>query len=1171
MIYKVETPEQLRKKLGFITGTTHADPVEEQKVTQYLNLKLSALGQPAYKKIQESDLLELSRALLLNFQEKNRLLSEYLCPTDNRIQSYLDKFLADVKSPGLDIPKLPFKAMILDRHGLARHLSLPPDQDFFFSDLIQSYRIPQGILHNPVNDRRTTKGTFHVVQGGFPIADDKIAVSKTAFLNLLQHALTPPDELLTLPFTSTQEEKAKLFVSLLIKPMVVPEVPSHTNGKYMEIRFFAPGSLVSNLDFVESIFGNAGDPFLPEIDSSLDVFNWTGLTGCVILAPHLTKLTKKQLGLVPIERATEREKRDGQCYRQDDELYNEGVPFKVTCRDKHGVVVTIIADNYFGYCKKEVKTMLSYATNMYGLAEEEHSGSALTFPSYNLGEEFELKEEFYSQEQTWDRMIRRFGDKLHLQNEGYGIDRHYEDIMYVPETARFILKDQKVIWHDGKETHSIPLSPQFTYIYPNGYRVIMDQNPKSLVWRLRGISAESTFCHKPCTVSGGGKSEISKSIQDAVVQGPMLSINFPEDIKKIREIIEKDYSSRFIDIQDRSRISRPVLSEKRSLGSVIKLLTPSDEFTDEYNLWLKELPNYIKEIIFLIKWSYKPEMKDDWDKLFSVDSINGNLGFELKYKGQKVNANYLRVGLEKNNSWRVFKLRYDFLSAEKLQMGDDISVSIVLPGADLNALSGCKTSTGESFNPNLSYKFTSNCEYRLFQRPDDAIHRGQDNKAELDLASYPRFVSNFAPLTHNECKAIAQDVIGFEKYTLPMRSLISQFLEEKSSDYCVVSSHPRMVDGAPSKNPRYLEDRMELMNPRKFYLAETCSRLNQIIEPGKPVLFPVNLVLPGRRNNPPDAKTGIRALAVYNPIHYQELPELFMDFICSLTGKSPSTTGAGSEGALTKGPFNNLLPVVDLNYALVSYILTGFNGFSSAAGYVGPDFKVDHDISLLVPEVFCRMSDEERTPAFLMEHGLLEKLEDFTHEGKQILASRLGYRITDKFVYRFFGRIFNNPHVVFSDNVLKPELQSMESFIDGIDNIVSAQQRVALHYFNDSSVEQACPPLKALLHIMAEGHFEGKSEKSPEIRAMFKRETVINSEWYLKRLCTKQKNDQILWNRHIDSLKSFLKRKSHEDEAQRLDISGHLSKAESYLEFVSSEKYLKQLHGTLGADPSLCW
>ena len=54
-----------------------------------------------------------------------------------------------------------------------------------------------------------------------------------------------------------------------------------------------------------------------------------------------------------------------------------------------------------------------------------------------------------------------------------------------------------------------------------------------------------------------------------------------------------------------------------------------------------------------------------------------------------------------------------------------------------------------------------------------------------------------------------------------------------------------------------------------------------------------------------------------------ELPELFMEVTCSMTGKSPSTTGAGSEGALTKGPFNALPPIIDLNNALVSFILTG--------------------------------------------------------------------------------------------------------------------------------------------------------------------------------------------------------------------------------------------------------
>jgi hypothetical protein len=52
------------------------------------------------------------------------------------------------------------------------------------------------------------------------------------------------------------------------------------------------------------------------------------------------------------------------------------------------VIVTIIADNYFGYCKKEVKTQISYAANLFGLCEEEHAGGALVYPSYDLGEEF---------------------------------------------------------------------------------------------------------------------------------------------------------------------------------------------------------------------------------------------------------------------------------------------------------------------------------------------------------------------------------------------------------------------------------------------------------------------------------------------------------------------------------------------------------------------------------------------------------------------------------------------------------------------------------------------------------------------------------------------------------------------------------------------------------------
>ena len=40
----------------------------------------------------------------------------------------------------------------------------------------------------------------------------------------------------------------------------------------------------------------------------------------------------------------------------------------------------------------------------------------------------------------------------------------------------------------------------------------------------------------------------------------------------------------------------------------------------------------------------------------------------------------------------------------------------------------------------------------------------------------------------------------------------------------------------------------------------------------------------------------------------------------------------GSEGALTKGPFNALPPIIDLNNALVSFVLTGHHTFVTAAG-----------------------------------------------------------------------------------------------------------------------------------------------------------------------------------------------------------------------------------------------
>lgn len=1120
-------------------------------LTSYINVKLSLLGFPPVTTTETAAFNEIVSTLVAQYREKERLLANHLCPVDQRIQTFLYDYLQDVP-----VAKLPLRTFILDRPGMARALSLPVDRDEFHSEIISSYRAANGVLHNPKSDRRTTQGIFHVTEGGLPVPDDKIGVPRAVFGKMLGLAFNPPREIMRLPFTATQSQPAECFVSLLLRPMVCPEVAGFTPKKTMEVRFFAPGNLVSNLDFVENIFGNGGDPNLPENDAALDTEHWTGHTGCVILAPHLTKVTKKSVGLPHWDQATERQRRDGMCWKDEWEFYNNGQAFKLTCRDRTGVVVTLIADNYFGYCKKEVKTQISYAANLFGLCEEEHAGGALVFPSYDLGEEFSGDLHVKRMGHTYAEMISLFTDAMTPKPDGYAVDKKYADIIYVPEDANFDLQKQKISWAGGKSERSIKLLPGKTYVRPSGYKVRMEKPAANRLWRLVGTVAEGTLCHKPCTVSGGGKSEISKPITDAILTGPVFVADFKNDFDAVAELIERDYSSRFKDTTKTD--ARKILDEARSLGSVIKLLTPDErDYNTDYNAWLERVPQYVKELVFVVKRYYKPEWGKNWREHFSMDIINGVPGNELKCDNRKLVTTHLRVGFDSSGLWRTFGLRKDFHPAAKIQFEDDITASVVVPPDRLKNIPDA--------NQTASLKFVKNCERKLFQRPDDAIHRGYDKQAESDFAQPDNFFSNYEPLTPKVARELIEDAIGFYQFTEPMQKLIGEVAEIGKPNFFVSTAHPRLVDGKPSKNPRYLQTRPDLVHPRESYLAEMSARLRRRVPLNQPLHTPVTAVLPGRRNNPPE--TGVRSLAVYNPIHYFELPELFMEFICSMTGKSPSTTGAGSEGALTKGPFNALPPIIDLNNALVSFILTGHHAFVTAAGYVGPKVRVDHDVSLLVPEVFCRMSSEERDPKFLIAHGFLEKCEDFEHDGKKVLASRLGYRINPRFVRAFFGRVFNHPYAVFTDEMLRPESQSMEIFVDGMDNVVTTQKRVAKMYFDDGSIAQACPPLRALLHIMLNDGYEGKKLDSPEFRQLFTRENLLTSEWYAARLAAKQKIDRQLWRRHVDHLDKFLKRASHADEAVRLGIAGRLSRAKKTLEEVDSPAYVEKLRGTLGAEP----
>lgn len=1134
------------------TDRTHRHSADGKDLIHRLNLKLAALGCAPIESQSDQHFQEVAWAVL-NHREASGPAPD-LCPADRRIQQFLDRYL------GPNGARLPQRTFILDEPGMARALSIPSKGDEVSSPILTSYRVRQGVLHNPKSDRRTTQGIFHIAEGGLPIPDDKIAVPKEVFAKIFNLSLLPPRDLLRVPFTANEIKPAELFVSLLQRPIVCPEVPPFIQQKTMEIRFFAPGSLVCNLDFVETIFGNGGDPFAPWNDAGLDIDHWTGHTGCVVLAPHLIHLTKKDVGLPHYDQATGRQRRDGMCWRSEDEKYNNGGAFKLTCRDASGVMVTVIADNYFGYCKKEVKTQISYAANLFGFCEEEHAGGALVYPSYDLGEEFSGHLHVKRRGHSFHEVVKLYSALLHLHPEGYATDREHPDIVFVPEDSAFDLQKQTVSWSGDGSPRSIRLMANKTYVRPSGYKVHMEKIPGTHTWRLVGTIAEGTLCHKPCTVSGGGKSEISKPISDAIIQGPVFVSNFAKDFDAVAELINKDYSDRFRPGIRPEKDTRSILSHERSLGSVIKLLTPSEaEYTQEYNIWLNSIPQYLKELVFVVKRWYRPEWGGEWRKHFSVDVLNGIPGNELKFQNRKLVTNYLRVGFEQDGSWRVFGLRKDFHPAAKLSAEDDITASVVVPP-------GLVKTNPRSGSP-LSLKFVVNCERRLFQRPDDAIHRGYDKQTESDFAQDGNFFSNYEPLKRKDAQALLEDSIGFDLFTEPMQRLIRQAAHDTRHNYFVSSAHPRVIDGKPSKNPRYLQLRPDLSHPRDKYLAEVATRLYRRLPTNEPIYTPVNAVVPGRRNNPADKNAGIRPLAVYNPIHYMELPELFMEYICSMTGKSPSTTGAGSEGALTKGPFNALPPIYDLNNALVAHLLTGHKGFVTAAGFLGPRARVDHDVSLLIPEIWSRMSEEEQDPAHMIEHGYLERCPDLEHRGQKVLGSRLGWRITLQFVIIYFGRVFNHPHVVFTPEMLRPELQDMESFADGMDNIVGTQQRVAAHYFNDGTIDFACPPLKALLHIMQNGEYEGNDLNAAGIRTLFTREHLLGSDWYKARLARKQHVDRELWERHVAYLQSCSTGNGDPQNDYHLTVSDRLHQAKRELQRVSSSNYLDELQGTLGAQP----
>ena len=234
-----------------------------------------------------------------------------------------------------------------------------------------------------------------------------------------------------------------------------------------------------------------------------------------------------------------------------------------------------------------------------------------------LGQDFPLRRQRGEPEEgRLPDALDLLGPLVDRRPEGYAVDRRYPDIVYVPEDSEFSIRQGSVRWKSASASGQLALRADATYVLPNGFRLRMEKQAGGSAWRLVGARPRGTLCHKPCTVSGGGKSEISKSIANVILEGPVFVGDYQHDIEQVAKILSTDFTGIYKDRSPDERARRPILSPKRTMGSVIQMFTPAREYTDEHNAWIRALPYSIRELLFTVKRYYRWEWRGQLARAF---------------------------------------------------------------------------------------------------------------------------------------------------------------------------------------------------------------------------------------------------------------------------------------------------------------------------------------------------------------------------------------------------------------------------------------------------------------------------------------------------------------------------------------------------------------------------
>ena len=208
--------------------------------------------------------------------------------------------------------------------------------------------------------------------------------------------------------------------------------------------------------------------------------------------------------------------------------------------------------------------------------------------------------------------------------------------------------------------------------------------------------------------------------------------------------------------------------------------------------------------------------------------------------------------------------------------------------------------------------------------------------------------------------------------------------------------------------------------------------------------------------------------------------------------------------------------------------------------------RVDHDISLLIPEIWWRLSPAERDPTFLIARAdtWSRSTTSTTPAGTcwpagWATASPPSSSTTSSAASSTTRRVFD-------EAILRPETQDLEAFVDGDSQHHRGPAAAWRSSIEDGSIDDACPPLAAIVRLMADDPQAGP-RLDASARDLFTRESLLQSDWYQQRLAAKQQQDISLAERNVAYLGSIRLARSHRDVARRMNIEERLNIARQQL------------------------